>query len=406
MIPVHRERFNHAFSEEAYARALRAVEEACGGAIPFRLAESPIFLPRELLGEMQAASEAILAQVVGSPALDEAVRRYVPPAWLGAGEGPHPLFMAFDYALARVDGGETKPRLTELQGFPSLFAFQHVLSRAYRDAYGLAADLHHLCVDEERFLRLFRQAVLGGHAPETVALVDIHPWLQGTWPDFRLTQALCPGLAVLHAGDVLRRGRALLYRHAGREVPIRRIYNRMVWEDLAAHDAELPFHLRDDLDVEWADHPNWFFKLSKLCLPLVDHPAVPRALFLDQLDRPPDGLDTWVLKPLFSFSGRGLVLDLDRRILEDISPAERRDLILQEKFHYAEVIPALEGTVRCEVRLLYVWLESPVCLTTLPRMSRGRMMGCAYNRTEPWTGHGTAFFPRSDASLLRLETRP
>jgi hypothetical protein len=395
VIPAHRERFNRAFTEETYARALRAVEEACGGAIPFRVAESPIFLPPDLLSQMQAASEAILAQVVGSTALDEAVRRYVPPAWLGSGEGAHPLFMAFDYALARDANGETRPRLTELQGFPSLFAFQHVLSRAYRDAYSLPADLGHLCVDEATFLRLFREAVLGTHDPETVALVDIHPWLQGTWPDFRLSQALCPGLAVLHAGEIFRRGRSLSYLRGGREVPVRRIYNRMVWEDLAAHDAELPFHLRDDLDVEWADHPSWFFKLSKLCLPLVDHPAVPRARFLDRLERWPEDLDGWVLKPLFSFSGRGLVLDLDRRLLEGIAPAERRDLILQQKFHYAEVIPALEGAVRCEVRLLYVWLDRPVCLTTLPRMSRGRLMGCAYNKTEPWTGHGTAFFPRS-----------
>jgi hypothetical protein len=395
VIQTHRESFNRRFREESYARALASVEAACGGAIPFRVAESPLFLPAELLQEMRATSEAILAQVVGTTALDEAVRRYVPPAWLGSAEGDHPLFLAFDYALARDRTRGVRPLLTELQGFPSLFAFQHALSRAYRDAYQLAPELEFLCVEEGSFLRLFRTAVLGAHDPETVALVDIHPWLQGTWPDFRYTQQLCPGLAVLHAGEVVRRGRSLFYRRDGRDVPVRRIYNRMVWEDLAAHEAELPFHLRDDLEVEWADHPNWFFKLSKLCLPLLEHANVPRAFFLDQLDRWPDDLDGWVLKPLFSFSGRGLVLDLDRRLLEGISPAERRDLILQEKFHYAEVIPALEGTVRCEVRLLYVWIDRPVCLTTLPRMSRGRLMGCAFNRTEPWTGHGTAFFPRA-----------
>jgi hypothetical protein len=36
----------------------------------------------------------------------------------------------------------------------------------------------------------------------------------------------------------------------------------------------MPFDFRDDLEVEWAGHPNWFFRLSKFSLPYLHHPAV------------------------------------------------------------------------------------------------------------------------------------
>ena len=49
--------------------------------------------------------------------------------------------------------------------------------------------------------------------------------------------------------------------------------------------------------------------------------------------------------------------------------------------------------VRSEVRLMYVWRDRPRLVGLLPRMSRGRLMGCDANRTDPWTGHGVAFWP-------------
>jgi hypothetical protein len=50
--------------------------------------------------------------------------------------------------------------------------------------------------------------------------------------------------------------------------------------------------------------------------------------------------------------------------------------------------------IRCEVRMMFLWLDRPVHVLVLPRMSRGRLMGCAFNTEEPWTGHGVAFWPR------------
>ena len=394
MIEAWRQRFNRSFSEDAFLRARRAVEDEAGGPIPFRLAESPIFLPAALVDEMREATEGILAEIFAHPEYADRVRRHVRPEAFLPTRSPHPPFVQCDFALAEGDGGTVVPRVIEIQGFPSLYAFQHALCRAYQEAFAPAAEATFFGrgIDEPGFRDLFRQAVLGGHDPETVALVDVDPWGQGTWPDFRLTQRLLPGLAVVSATDVLRRGDGLFYRDGGREVKISRIFNRLVWEDVQRVEKELAFRLGEPLDVEWAGEPGWFFQLSKLVLPLVKHPSVPRSYFLDEHPVSEADLHRYVLKPLFSFAGKGLVLDLDEEALRAIPEAERASWVLQEKVHYADVVKTPDGgRVRCEVRLMFLWLDRLVHVLVLPRFSRGRLMGCAFNTADPWTGHGVAF---------------
>jgi len=397
VIEPWRGRFNRAFSEEAFRRALGEVESAAGGAIPFRVAESPVFLPAALLDEMREASLAILAEVVAHPEYGEAVRSHLPAGLDAPPPDPHPQFAQCDFALAEADeGGRVVPRLIEVQGFPSLYAFQHALARAFARAFDLPPELEWLGrgVDEGSFAALLREAVLGGHEPEEVALVDVDPWAQGTWPDFRLTQRLLPGLAVVGVTEIRRRGDRLFRRAEGREVPIARVFNRLVWEDARRVEGETPFRLGEPLDVEWAAHPGWFFRLSKLVLPFLRHPSVPRAFFLSEHPLGREDLGRFVLKPLFSFAGRGLVLDLDEETLRAVPEAERPAFVLQEKVRYADVVGTPGGgPVRCEVRLMFLWPDRPVHVLTLPRMSRGRLMGCAHNTSDPFTGHGTAFWP-------------
>jgi hypothetical protein len=398
VIEAWRQRFNRGFSQDAFLRVLRAVEDEVGGPIPFRLAESPIFLPGALVDEMRLATEAILAEVFAHPEYADRVRRHVPPHAFLPTSSDHPPFVQCDFALAEGDDGRVVPRLIEIQGFPSLYAFQHALCRAYQEAFALTSELTPFGrgIDEAGFLALFRQAVLGGHDPETVALVDVHPWKQGTWPDFRLTQKLLPGLAVVDATEILRRGDGLFYRRGGHEVKIARIFNRLVWEDVRRVESELAFRLGEPLDVEWAGEPGWFFQLSKLVLPLVSHPSVPRSYFLDEHAVSAADLHRYVLKPLFSFAGKGLVLDLDEEALAAIPEAERASWVLQEKVRYADVVKTPDGgRVRCEVRLMFLWLDRPVHVLVLPRFSRGRLMGCAFNTADPWTGHGVAFIIES-----------
>ncbi len=396
VIREHREAFNQHWSVQRHLMILDRLRERVGGETPFRIAESPLFLPRPLLDEMDAASRAIVEQVIGNASYRAACNAIVGPERLYPGEDAHPLFMVFDYGLARAADGGVKPMLTEFQGFPSLYAFQHFLSSDFQEIHSLDPQLTHVAggLDGEGFRKLFRRAILGDHAPETVALLDVSPWQQGTWPDFRLTERICPGLAVLCASDLRRRGQTLYYESKGREIPLKRVYNRVVWEDLARLETELHWSFHDTLDVEWAGHPNWFFRFSKLALPWLKHPNVPPAHVLDPQGGRAWDLSKWILKPLFSFGSRGVVLDLDHATLDRIPVAERGQYVLQQKFEFADVMTAPDGTpIRTEVRLMYVWLDEPVCVGVLPRMSKGRLMGCDHNRTEPWTGHGVAFWP-------------
>ena len=370
------------------------MRDRIGGEIPFRIAESPLFLPRALLDEMDAASRDLLGVLQADRGYRRAADAIIPRELLYPREDGHPLFVCFDYALADVAGG-VSPRLTEFQGFPSLTAFQYYLSRDFREVYGLPGTLAFIGdgLGDEGFRALFRDAILGGHEAENVVLLDVSPWQQGTWPDFRLTERLCPGIAVRCPSDLRRRGRDLVYEKDGRAVAVRRVFNRVIWSDLERLQEDLGWSFHDDLDFEWAGHPNWFFRYSKLALPWLDHPAVPKARVLDPDGRWPGDLHRYVLKPLFSFSGRGVVLDVTRDALDDIPAADRKDYILQEKFEYADVIAGPGFSVRSEVRLMYVWRDRPRLVGLLPRMSRGRLMGCDANRTDPWTGHGVAFWP-------------
>ena len=363
-----------------------------GGEIPFRIAESPLVVPRALFEEMDRAAREILAAVQANADYRRAADAAIPRALLYPREDAHPLFACVDFALADVDG-RVAPRLTEFQGFPSLAAFQYALARDFHDVYALPEALVFLEESEAEFRRHFHRALMGDHAPEHVVLLDVDPWQQGTWPDFRLTELLFPGLAVRDPRELRRSGRALFYVRDGSAIPVRRIFNRVIWSDLARIERDLQWSFHDDLDFEWAGHPNWFFRYSKLALPWLDHPAVPKSRILDREGRRPDDLSRFVLKPLFGFSGRGVVLDVTREVLDAIPPGDRHGYLLQEKFEYADVIAGPDFTVRSEVRLMYVWLDRLRLVGLLPRMSRGRLMGCDANKTDPWTGHGVAFWP-------------
>ena len=370
------------------------MRERIRGEIPFRIAESPLFLPRPLLDEMDTASRDILTTLQADHDYRRAADAIIPRERLYPREDEHPLFVCFDYALAS-EAERVAPRLTEFQGFPSLTAFQYYLSRDFWDVYALPDKLTFMGdgLSDQGFRKLFRGAVLGDHPPENVVLLDVSPWQQGTWPDFRLTERLCPGIAVRCPSDLRRSGRGLVYEKDGRATPVKRVFNRVIWSDLERLQADLDWSFHEELDFEWAGHPNWFFRYSKLALPWIVHPAVPRAHILDREGRWPVDLERYVLKPLFGFSGRGVVLDVTRHLLDAIPVEERKDYILQEKFEYADVIAGPEFSVRSEVRLMYLWLDTPRLVGLLPRMSRGRLMGCDANRTDPWTGHGVAFWP-------------
>jgi len=391
MISTLRERFNAQFTEEKYRAFLRALDEAVGAKIDFRVCETPVFLPKELLHEMQQSAMEILAQL-DTPEYRRESERAVPARYRVPNDVPHPLFMQVDFAVTRDANGKLSPQLIELQGFPSLYGFQIVLTQAFQRAFHLS-DLEFLLngLTVENYVALLKQALLHGHDPENVILLEIQPEQQKTACDFVCTERFT-GVKAVCITALKKRGRKLFYRRNGKEIPIHRIYNRVIVDEFVKKGIAIDFDFRDDLEVEWAGHPNWYFRMSKFSLPFLRHRHAPRAYFLQQLARYPENLENYVLKPLFSFAGSGVKIDVTAADLEAIPPAERAHFLLQEKIEYGPVIKTPDAASKVEVRLMFLWLDQPLAVTTLARLSQGKMLGVDFNKNKTWVGASCCLF--------------
>lgn len=400
MIPELRARFNASFTAERYRQFLNSLELECGGPIGFRPCETPVFLESSLVEDLVRASRSIISHL-DTPAYRMVSRQAIPDRFDVPNEGRHPNFVQVDFALAAGGDGRIVPRLIELQGCASLYAYQYLLPPVYRRHFDIDGPerLTHLLdgLTENDYLKLLRDVILNGHDPHEVVLMEIDPRGQKTLPDFRATERLL-GVSPVCITELVRRGRRLYYRRGGREIEIRRLYNRVIIDELVRRGVEPPFDLRDDLDVEWAGHPNWYFRWSKFSLPYLrqlDHPVIPRAWFLDQLERLPDDLRNFVLKPLFSFAGAGVRVEVTPADLEAIPAVERRNFLLQERVAYAPLVRTPDESSKVEVRIMFIWPENrePVAVTTLTRLSKGLMMGVDFNRNKTWVGSSIGFWP-------------
>jgi hypothetical protein len=401
VIPELRQAYNAAFTNEVYAAYTADMEREAGCPIEFRLAETPIFLPRRLRDEIVRSGLEIV-RLLATPEHQAWSRSAVPAEFDAPGDDEHPLFLQVDFALVRAPGGANGrivPRLIELQGFPSLYAFQLFQGQAFQRIAPGGDDLEFLLsgLDPDGYVELLGRALRGSVPTESVVLLELDPEHQKTVPDFRLTERLW-GVRAVDAATVEMRGRELWWRRDGIPTRIRRIYSRIVPDELQAKRVELPFRFTDELDVEWAGHPNWYFRWSKHSLPWLRHPAVPEARLLSELDGPPLDLDRWVLKPLFAFAGSGVKVDVSEADIDAVPPERRGQTMLMRKVDYEPVIETVDGNrSKAEVRLMLVWLpgdEAPTPVTTLVRLSQGTMMGVDFNRDRTWVGSSTSLWPR------------
>ena len=395
MIPSLRRAFNATFTPAGYEAYKARLTEAAGCRIGFRVCETPVFLPPGLRDAMVAGALEIWEQLSQPEALERS-KAAVPPEFDVPGSDDHPLFAQADFAIVE-DGGGLVPRLIELQGFPSLYAFQYLQGRECLKIAPRGEPLDFLLsgLDEEGYRRVVEGAILADVPAENVVLLDLDPPGQGTYPDFTATERLF-GIRAVCPTDVLKQGRELYYRRDGKRTRILRVYNRLIVDEIVAKKVELPFRFTDELDVQWAGHPNWFFRWSKHSLPGLRHPLVPEARLLSDFDRLPEDPERWVLKPLFSFSGTGVNVSPTRQDLEAVPEAERASTLLMRKVDYAPVVETVDGQrSRVEVRVMTVWRDGrPVPVTTLARLSQGPMMGVKFNRDRTWVGSSSCLWPR------------
>jgi hypothetical protein len=396
MIPDLRSRFNAAFTQAKYEAFTKDIEGRYQHRPGFNLAETPVFIPPALRDALAAACDDVCALFL-RPDFKALSEGALQPGQIVPNESEHPMFLVVDFGICQGENGELFPQLVEVQGFPSLFCYQHLLAETYKRHYEtIPAHYTHLFngLDSDGYLDILKRAIIGDSKPENVILLEIEPEKQTTSIDFFATRDML-GIPFVCLTKLKKEGRTLYYTDEnGRKIQVERIFNRIIFDDLTARkDLVSEFHLTDDVDVQWAGHPNWFFRISKHTLPLFDSPYVPKSYYMDQLAAMPDDLENYVLKPLYSFAGMGVIVNPTKEDLDSVE--DPSNYILQRKMHYAPAVPTLDDPAKVEIRMMMVWEDGaarPVLVNNLVRLSKGIMTGVRYNKDRSWVGSSIGFF--------------
>ena len=400
MIDKIRKQFNAAFSQEKYQTFLNRIASDFDFAPTFRIAETPFFIPKDLENRILEGCHQVI-DFIKRPDFKQLTQRSIELNTAVPNEDNHTQFLAIDFGICEEDG-QILPKLIEVQGFPTIFNFQYNLYRKIVESYPFLAELspYPMEVDEADYLDLLKKVIFGKYSPEEVVLLEIEPEKQNTKIDFYYVHRDL-GIPVVCVTDVIKEDKKLFYKNTnGEKTRIQRIYNRVIFDELNARtDLKLDFSFEEELDVSWAGHPNWYTRISKFILPYLHGPYFIETTLLSDLESIPEDLENYVLKPLFSFSGAGVVFNVTK---QDVEEVKDKDLfILQKKVHYAPVIQSPDGKVKVEVRVFCLWPEedeSPTIVGNLARLSRGEMIGVKFNRDKDWVGGSIGLFEKGSKS--------
>lgn len=396
MIPAIRKAYNEAFTPAQYQAFLQELNGVHPGAIEFRVAETPLFVPKDFTQKILHACESII-DIIVDPNFKDLTKNAVRKDLNVPGENGHSHFIAFDFGICINEHGEYEPQLIEMQGFPSLFAYEVLIDEVFRRHFPVPENFS--CYlngyTKETYIQLLKEIILGDHAPENVILLEIFPHQQKTRIDFYCTEDYT-GIKTICLTELIKEGKKLYYLHNGVKTEVKRIYNRVIFDDLQQQTPEVQAKgniFFEELEVEWAPHPNWFYRISKYTLPFIRHPYVPQTFFLNEIKQMPADLENYVLKPLFSFAGQGVIIDVTQADIDHVKDPE--NWILQRKVKYAEVIQTPDVPAKAEIRMFYFWKDGearPVATNNLGRLSKGKMIGVRYNKDKEWVGGNFCYF--------------
>lgn len=395
MIPELRSYFNQNFTEKKYIDFLADLESIHPGDIMFRVAETPIFIPEWFTRKMIDACESIV-DVILEHDFKSLTERAIPEGERVAGDDGNPDFIAFDFGICINDKGEAEPQLIEMQGFPTLFGYQAYYPEVIQKHFDIPPDFSHYLngYNKESYLALLKKIILNGHEPENVILLEIKPHEQKTRIDFYCTRDYLD-IPIVCLTELKQEGKKLFYERNGKKISVKRIYNRVIFDELGKIKQDLGeiIDITQPLDVEWVPHPNWFYRVSKFTLPYINHRYVPETFFLNEVAQLPEDLSQYVLKPLFSFAGQGVIIDITKEDIQNIK--DPQNWIIQKKVQYADIIETPDVPAKAEIRVFYFWdkdASRPVAVCNLARLSKGKMIGVRYNMDKNWVGGSVAYF--------------
>ena len=396
MIASIRQTFNQNFTQEVYQKYLACFESQFPNALDFRIAETPIFIDKHFKQKMLDTGEAINKVIQSSSfqKMTEPALKNIPHF---PKESPLPKCLIMDFAIAINEQNEIVPALIELQGFPSLFAFEILQYKCLQNSYSLPEGYSPFLndYDERKYLQHLKSILTTPH--QHTVLLDIHPHQQKTKIDFYCTEQYF-GIPIVCITEIFTEGKTLYYKKNNKKIKIDRIYNRIVLDELIHQTKEIQEKgalLQNNLDIEWVTHPHHFFRISKYLLPFLKHTYIPQSLFADTVDVKSIAVEKFILKPLYSFAGKGVIIDIQISDLEKLqNPCE---WILQEKVAYANIIATPTENAKAEIRLFYFWNEEKqkyMATMNLARLSKGKMIGVDYNKNKDWVGGSLAYFEK------------
>jgi len=394
MVQQYRELFNKSFKKSIYQSFLDDIQSDFDYLPTFRVAETPFFISEDLKSQLLDGCQQLI-EFIKRKEFKELTKKSLLVNYKVPKEDDHTNFLAIDFGICE-ENGKIIPKLIEAQGFPSIFNFQPQLFRKLTKAYPFLNEVSPYLsdLDEEGYYDLLKRTILNGIDPKHVVLMEIEPEKQNTKIDFCYCKRDL-GIPVICVTEIIKKGNKLYYNNEdGEEVLVKRIYNRVIFDELESRkDLQLQFSFMDELDVEWAGHPNWFYRISKFILPYISGPYFIETTLLSELKEIPYDLENYVLKPLFSFSGAGVIYHVKQ---SDIEAVKEKDLyILQKKVNYAPIVKAIEGNVKAEVRILALWPEddeNPTLVSNVVRLSRGEMIGVKFNKDKDWVGGTIGLF--------------
>jgi len=397
MIQSFRKQFNEAFSETKYQEYLSYINELYPNSLDFRIAETPVFLPAAFKNQLLEVGDYVCSQIIAADFTSK-TEKSLPNTSITPNEIGLPECIVMDFAIAHNDQNEIVPALIELQGFPSLFAFEVLQDEALRNSYTIPENVTPYLngYTKEKYLQHLSTIIKGEQGEHTV-LLELYPEQQKTRIDFYCTQHYF-AIPVVCITEIFKIGKALYYQREGIDIKIDRIYNRIVADELKKQSAEIKEKaaiLYSDLDASWVTHPNHFFRISKYLLPFLKHDWIPKTEFVDQIESIPHHIENYILKPLFSFAGQGVIIDVQAS--DFASMTDPANWIMQEKVTYAPCVETPDGFAKAEIRLFYFWdkpTQKYIATLNLCRLSKGKMIGVNFNQTATWVGGSLAYFEK------------